>query len=359
MKYKKAAFTAVQILVTLGILYIVFHSPEKRARMREALGNSDKIWLVGGFFAYGFVELFAAVRWNILLRVQGINLSPLRLTALLMIGIFFNLFLPGGTGGDVVKTFYLLKETPGKNVQALLAVLIDRVVGLLGLMVVTIIMMGLRYKWLAAFPITAGLTNFLLGLLIVALAGILFSFAVTGFNLVQKLPHRMPFRDKFVELSVAYNLYASAWKASLVAFIFSIGVHIGSFAVFYFSGRAFRATASLLDFFAIMPIVNTITSLPISVAGVGVREKLFEELLGNLCHVPDPVAVLVSTSGFLVLAAWGVIGGIIYILYRPSEHAKLAQISEEVTHLEEEITRGADPADYNRDREKQDSGKRR
>jgi len=199
--------------------------------------------------------------------------------------------------------------------------------------------------------VTASLTNILLVILVAALATILFSFAVTGFNLVQRLPHRMPFRDKFVELSVAYNLYASAWRESLLAFIFSIGVHIGSFSVFYFSGRAFRATASLLDFFAIMPIVNTITSLPISVAGVGLREKLFEELLGKLCNVPDAVAVLISTSGFLVIAAWGVIGGIIYILYRPSEHAKLADISLEVTHLEEEIAHEADPEDYNLDHE--------
>jgi len=61
--------------------------------------------------------------------------------------------------------------------------------------------------------------------------------------------------------------------------------------------------------------------------------------------------VLISTSGFLVIAVWGVIGGIIYILYRPSEHAKLAEISLEVTHLEEEIAHEADPEDYNRDHE--------
>jgi len=264
MKYKKTAFTVLQIAVTVGILYLVFHDPKKRAQMAAALGNSDKIWLLGGFLAYGFVELFAALRWNVLLRIQGINLSSIRLGMLLMIGIFFSMFLPGGTGGDVVKIFYLLKETPDKKAPALLAVLIDRVVGLLALMVITIIMMGLRYRWLSAYPVTASLTNILLVILVAALATILFSFAVTGFNLVQRLPHRMPFRDKFVELSVAYNLYASAWRASLLAFVFSIGVHVGSFSVFYFSGRAFRATASLLDFFAIMPIVNTLTSLPIS-----------------------------------------------------------------------------------------------
>ncbi len=357
MNIKKTAFTTLQVVVTLGVLYVVFHDPKKRAQMGEALGHSDKIWLLGGFIAYGFVELFAAIRWNILLRVQGIYLSSLRLGALLMIGVFFNLFLPGGTGGDVVKTYFLLKETSDKKAPALLAVLMDRMVGLLGLMVVTIVMMGLRYNWLARFAVTASLANILLLILVAALASIVFSFAVTSFGLVKKLPHKMPFRDKFVELSVAYNLYASAWRATLLAFVFSIGVHIGSFVVFYYSGRAFRATASLLDFFSIMPIVNTITSLPISVAGLGLREKLFEELLGNLCNVPPAVAVLISTSGFLVIGAWGVVGGVIYMLYRPSEHARLAEISREVTHVEEEITHEADPEDYRIDHKDEDEGK--
>lgn len=343
MNRKKAVFTVVQIGITIGILFLVFHDGKKRAQMGEALKHSDKIWLLGGIVAYGLVELFAAFRWNILLRVQGINLNWIRLSMLLMIGIFFNLFLPGGTGGDVVKTFYLLKETPGKKAPALLAVLMDRLIGLLGLMVLTVVLMGWRYQWLARTPVTASLTYTLLIILVSGLAGILFSFAITGFGLVHKMPHHMPFRDKFVELSVAYNLYASAWKGSLVAFILSIGVQVGSFAVFYFAGRAFRATASLMDFFAIMPIVNTITALPISVGGVGVREKLFEELLGNLCNVPEAVAVLISSSGFLIIAFWGLVGGVTYILYRPSEHAKMAEMTAEVSHLEDEITEEADP----------------
>ncbi|MEA3188752.1 MAG: glycosyltransferase 2 family protein [Chthoniobacter sp.] len=334
---KKIIFTTLQIVVTLAILVWVFHDPKKRADMAHALAQADKTWILAGILAYGVVEILAAIRWQILLRVQGISLGWWRLTALLMIGIFFNLFMPGGTGGDVIKTYFLLKETPGKKAQALLAVLMDRLIGLLGLIFLTAIIIGLRYDWLTQVEVTRNLTWTLLAILAASLAGIGFSFVVTGFGLMHKLPSRMPFHDKFVELSVAYNLYARAWPASLLAFATSIGVHIASFYVFFFAGKALGAQASFWDFAGVMPIINTIASLPISVGGAGVREKLFEEMLGKLCNIDPAVAVVISLTGFMVLVFWAVVGGIIYVFYRPSEHVKMSEITHTVAALEHEI----------------------
>src|SRR5205807_7287957 len=128
------------------------------------------------------------IRWQILLRVQGIAISWRRLFRLLMIGIFFKQFMPGGTGGDVVKIYYLLKETPGKKAQALLAALIDRVVGLLGLMLVAVFIVWKKYAWLQKTAITQNLTWSLLIVLAASVAGIAFSFLITGLGLVKKLP---------------------------------------------------------------------------------------------------------------------------------------------------------------------------
>ena len=358
---KKAILTTIQILVTVGILVWVFHDPKKRADMFGAIRNANLLWILAGVAAYGVVEVFAAARWQILLRVQGISLGWIRLGALLMIGIFFNLFMPGGTGGDVVKIFFLLKETPGKKAQALLAVLIDRVVGLLGLILVAGVVIALRWDWLrqgqpiphfewawlgsmtamkqwfSTIPNTTKLLYTLLLILGASIVGVLFSFAITGFGLIQKLPHRMPMRDKFIDLAVAYNLYARAWVSSLLAIAISVGVHIASFYVFYSAARALRAGVSLLDFFAVMPIINTLAALPISVGGTGPREGLFQTLLSELCGVSEGQAVAISLTGFVIIVFWGLVGGAIYAFYRPSEHAKLSEIEHEVEVLEHEI----------------------
>jgi glycosyltransferase 2 family protein len=331
---KKKILAVIQIAVTLGILYWIFPNPKKIAEMWS---DAHLSWIFIGVLAYGIVEILAAARWQILLRVQGVQIGSPRLFSLLMIGIFFNQFMPGGTGGDVVKIFYLLKETPGKKAQALLAVLIDRVIGLVGLMFVTGFIVWRRYDWLQQTEITKKLTWSLFAILGSSLAGIVFSFVLTGAGLVHKLPAKLPGRDKFIDLAVAYNAYAKAWKASFMAIVASLGVHIGSFYVFYAAAEALRAGVKVGDFFAVMPIINTISALPVSVGGTGVREGLFQKLLSALCGVDESKAVVISLTGFAIVLFWGLVGGVIYLFYRPSEHAKLADIRQEVHELEHQI----------------------
>ena len=63
-----------------------------------------------------------------------------------------------------------------------------------------------------------------------------------------------------------------------------------------------------------MPLVNTVTALPVSFGGVGVRETLFQELLGNLAHVPPAIAALTASLGFVIQASWGLIGAGVYLV---------------------------------------------
>jgi glycosyltransferase 2 family protein len=336
---KRFIITAAQLLITVGVLWWVFHDPDKRAQMADALRRADKSWFLAALVVYGFVELVATVRWQILLRVQGIYLGWIRAGMLLMIGVFFNLFMLGATGGDVVKIYYLLKETPGKKAAAFLAVLMDRVIGLLALVSITGLLIGYRYEWLTQNPTTAGLANFVLLLMAGAIAAIAFSFLVTGFNLVHRLPQRFPFRETFIELSVAYNLYGRAWRASIAGFILSIAAHVGYFLTFYYVARAFTSKVPLIDFLSIMPIVNTITALPISFSGIGWREFLFEKLLKNLSGIPEAVSVMISSTGFLVVVVWSIIGGLLYLLYRPSAHVHVSEMVREVDQLEERIAK--------------------
>src|SRR5687768_8429401 len=105
-RVKKTALTILQATVTFGMLWIVFRDPAKRMEMARALSDANVFWLLAGSTAYGLVELLSAVRWQWLLRVQGIRLSWARVLLLTLIGVFFNFFIPGGTGGDVVKVYY-------------------------------------------------------------------------------------------------------------------------------------------------------------------------------------------------------------------------------------------------------------
>jgi uncharacterized protein (TIRG00374 family) len=312
---KKTILTVIQVLVTVGILFWVFHDPHKRAEMGEALSHagSHPGWLLAGFGCYGVVEFLAAFRWYILLRVQGVHLPAWRVGALLMLGIFFNMFMPGGTGGDVLKIFYLIKEIPKKKAAGLLAVLMDRLIGLLALIMISTVIIGIQYSWLKTNPVSRNLTWILLLILLSGLSGIVFSFLISGFGLANKLPAKMPMRDKLIDLAVAYNAYARSWPASLVALVSSFGVHMASFSLFVCAARALDVHVST-----------------------------------GLCGISQAEAVTLSLTGFMLSAAWGAIGGGIYLLYRPSDqgpsdHAKLSEVARQVHELEHEVAESEEP----------------
>jgi uncharacterized protein (TIRG00374 family) len=338
---KKILVALLQIAVTVAVLFWVFHDPQKRAQMAVALRMADYRWIVAAIVCYFVVELAAGVRWWILLKVQQIHLSISRVAGLFLIGMFYNQFLPGGTGGDIMKSYLLLKETPGKATGALLAVVFDRMVGLVALITITGVLLALRYDWLTQLPETRLLVRGLLLILSGAVLMLVTSFVVSGFHLAHRLPERFPGREKLIELSAAYHLYARHWRATLAAFGASIVAHLATFGTFLCVAYAFRAGVAALDFFAIMPIERTISSLPISFAGVGLREKIFQIMLHGLCGVPEAVAVLIGSMSFLVMLVSSAPGGIVYFFYKPSGqagHVKLSEMRKEVATLEHEIT---------------------
>lgn len=337
---KKILISVFQLIVTVCLLIWVFHDPHQRAQMKHALAVADYWWVLGGIAAYLVVEGAAAVRWYILLRVQNIHLSWPRLSGLFMIGMFYNQFLPGGTGGDIIKSYLLLKETGGKKAGPLLAVVFDRLIGLVALVTITGTLVTLRFDLLSRTADTRRLLWFLLVVLGVSISSLLASFVVSGFNLFHLLPQKFPGREKLIEISAAYQLYARHWFATLLAFGASVVAHLATFSTFLCVAYAFHTGVKLVDFFSVLPIERTLTALPISFAGVGLREQILQVLLSNLCGVSIPVAKLIGSMSFLIILFCCAPGGIVYLFYKPSGaagHVKLREMQREVATLEHEI----------------------
>jgi uncharacterized protein (TIRG00374 family) len=308
--------------------------------MAEAIRNADYRWVGMGVLAYVVVEIAAAFRWHVLLKVQKIRLSLPRLSGLFFIGMFYNQFLPGGTGGDIMKSYYLLKETPDKKAGALLAVVFDRFIGLVALVAITATLIGLRYDFLSQKPETRSLLWLLLIILGASIAFLLSTFVISGFKLFHSLPAHFPGRDKLIEISAAYHLYARHWRATLVAFVASLVAHLATFTTFLFAAYALGAPVPLVDFFAVMPVERTISALPISFAGIGLREKVLQIMLNGLCGVPEAKAILIGSLSFLIILVCCLPGALVYLFYRPSgvvERVRLREMEQEVITVEHEL----------------------
>src|SRR5713101_4718717 len=339
-RMKKILVTLIQLAVTVTLLIWVFHDPQQRAQMATALRAADYRWVGGAIVAYLIVEIAAAVRWQILLRVQKIRLNLARLSGLFLIGMFYNQFLPGGTGGDIIKSYLLLKETAEHKAGALLAVVFDRLIGLVALVAITVTLVSLRFDLLSRTPETRNLLWLLLFVLGISISALIASFVVSGFNLFHLLPRKFPGRDKLIEIAAAYHLYARHWVATFFAFAASLVAHLATFTTFLCVAYAFHAGVKLIDFFAVLPVERTLTALPISFAGVGLREQILQVMLHNLCGVPVAVAKLIGTMSFLVILVCCAPGGIVYFFYKPSGVAKrvrLREMQREVATMEHEI----------------------
>ena len=347
---KKTLLPVIQILITVGLLCWIFRDPEQNRKMLAAIGKAESDgglwWFVPGIAALGIALLLQTQRWLVLLRVQDITVSFWRAFRIVLSGMFFNLFLLGSTGGDVIKIFFIMRETPDKKAGALLSVFIDRVVGILALATVSAAVILVRWNDLMkSAPMGVLTVAIILG---GSLGFIAAAWVVDRLNLTSKLPHWLPMHARIVEAAAAFSQYAKAGGAVGSAFLLSLPAHLLLFSTFYFAARAFSAGLGLVSIFCVMPVVSTVTALPISLGGAGLREGLFISLLGSLYQTPKEIAMSISISGFLIIVFWSLVGGLVYLFYRSSSPdgptiSEMEESVEEEEHIiEENAERGRD-----------------
>ena len=320
---KRIAFTLLQLLVTAAGIYYVFHDSQKRSQIGHALGAADWRWLALGWVVYGAVEMIATMRWQMLLRVQGIVLSWFRTAVIVVVGLFFNMFLPGLVGGDAIRLFLLFKNVPHRKTAATLSVAMDRLLGLVSLLILALLVVVLRIGWLNQAPRSAHITYLAVTLLCGATIFALLLFALIAKSGRRRWARRLPFHHAIGRLGKALKLYRAHPRIVTGALLLTVISHITYYLSYYCALRSLPVPAAdrmrMVDFLSIMPLVNTITGIPISFGGVGVRETLFQTLLGQLAHVPAAAAAPSASLGYVVQASWGVVGGLAYLFIRSRE----------------------------------------
>ena len=311
----------IQVLVTIGLLWWLLHDPARRTDMSEAIARADIWWLLAAMVSAGACEFFGIIRWQLFLKMLHLQVPLAETTRLFFIGAFFNQFLPGTTGGDVVRVLYLMREHPEHRTAGFLSVAVDRLLAMLVLVAMGLAFAWGRAEWFAQ-SLTVGNTMKIFAIILFTMAlGLAASFVLTKRHLVERLPTGMPFREAIVKLSTLWQLCIENRREALLGAFYTIPMLVTFFAAFYFVARAFTPKVDFLDMMSIMPLVTAISSLPISLNGIGVREALLDELLHELCGVAKGTGMLVSITGMVVYLIWGLPGGWFYLSRRHREKA--------------------------------------
>ncbi len=338
---KGALLRALQIAVTVGALVWIFSTVDLED-LRDQFFRPNLGWLALGLLMTLLMEILGAIRWWIFLRIENLRISLWRATEIFFIGLFFNLFLLGTVGGDTIRAAYVMREEPDRKLAAMVSVVMDRLSGLVALVVFAGFFTLARFDVFSRTPFGIIMLEVTTLILIASVAGLVAAFWLSGKG--HQLPEAdgrwgwlRPLLEQVVE---ACRMVRRGWAGSLVANLLSFPVMLTYILSFDFSARAFRAGVTTFDMFAIMPVVSVITSIPISIAGLGVREKIFEELLMIFAGVPNSTSYLVSLGGFSFSVFWGLVGAVIFILYRSSrgghgvsELRNAVESAEEVTPI--------------------------
>lgn len=339
MNLKKTIMTLLQVGVTLLLLWLLFHDPVKRHQMLNALQTANLLWLIPGFLCFGLVLLIGSIRWQLLMRVQGITLSWFRVWKLVMIGMFFNLCLPGGVGGDLIKVFFAMREAPKSKSGVLLSIVVDRVSGMLALVLVSLGVFIYFHEILMSLPSIRPFL-FTVGIIFGGFMGLIIcGLIIDKFHLASRLPAKMPGHAAILDIARAFSVYARDWKAVLAAVTLSLVLNVFIFGTAIFAAFAFVGNPGASAMASVIPIVNTISALPISLAGIGVREGLFALMLNSLYGTSKELATLISLTGFSLAVIWGLLGGIVYLTYCPRDggSTSLDGVNSQIEDVEHQI----------------------
>lgn len=310
---KRLPLVLGQIILTLAVMAWVFSGTGVATGVLKGLGDVNLIWMALAISAAGLSQFLLALRWHCFLKVQGLAVPFAENMRVTLIGGFFGNFILGGLGGDAAKVYLVTRQRRSSRLGAVLSILLDRASGLLALVVVAAVFTLARADLLRRTPAADGLFLFLAGYIVFALLGICVWMIGPRLHLPERIPLPARLRDRMRRFDVAMGAAGKRWGLALAGVAVSVAMLAVYYLAFFFGACAVGIAIPAFDFFAAMPIVDVVSSTPISVAGLGVREKSFEIMLGTVAGIPSASAVLVSLAGFAAILFWHLVGGLLFV----------------------------------------------
>lgn len=234
--------TVLKILFSAILLYFVF----TKIRVNDILVILEKanpLFLIAALGFFALSKLIAALRLNLYFHQINIPLTHKSNLSLYVLGMFYNLFLPGGIGGDAYKGYVLRKKFGIKTHKVVAVLVLDRLSGLLLLFV---------YACLLAL--------------------------ITSHVHIQSLK---PYFGIALPLSVATFWFLSKKYFTYIipvfwrSFLYSAFVQLAQLCAAYFILRTLNVEGNTLLYLFIFLVSSIVAVLPVTLGGIGSREVVF------------------------------------------------------------------------------------
>lgn len=273
-KFKERLILVLKVVLSLTAIIYVFKKISL-ADITDVIKSARILFLGLAFLLFIISKVMAAFRTLLILNRYGIPISRWDNLKLYWTGMFYNLFLPGGIGGDVYKTVVINKmHSNGIKISAG-SVLMDRIGGVTALAVLALLFIPFtslydQYGWVTFAGVPLAIIGFI---------GIILVFMPRLKGIAGKLLGWSFLVQIFQVLAVLLILWAFNIKNDQPAYLF------------------------------IFLVSSVAAMLPISVGGIGIRELVFLSI-SNYLFLDQKVAVAVSLTFYLITVFASLLGAI-------------------------------------------------
>ncbi len=279
---KQKIWSIVKLILKIGIsglsLYLVFTKVDFN-ELTAAVKSANPLYLLGALACFFVSTVITASRLNSFFKGIGLRISDLFNFKIYLLGMFYNLFLPGGIGGDGYKIFYLRKRMEIKARKLFLAIFFDRLSGFwaLALIISALVIFIPRFGVPVWLPIT-----------VIAIGSAVYYLVMKRF-----------FTD------YAHRFISTHLKAILVQSMQVICIMFLLFAL-HFDGK-------FSPYLFIFLVSSLVAVIPFTMGGLGAREIVF--LYGaDLFGIDERIGVLISLL-FYCTSALVSLSGMYFVLH--------------------------------------------
>lgn len=295
---------------------------------RELLATLTRLRPANMILSLGVMGAILAcntTRWRMVMKVHGLHLSFLRAIEISLVAHFFNSFLLGSAGGDVMRAIYAARETHHKKTEAVVTVFVDRILGLWSLLLFGCLMMIPNRELIYHHPYLRSCCLLVLGMTLVGTIAVIAAFRgglTAGWNGPRKLLMRLPKAATLERSLLACRRFGK--EPGFFPRILAVSMGLNVLCVLHVQIIANGLASMPLDPILtalIVPVITVIIALPITPNGFGMREYLFVYLLSAApLHLDETAALSLSLWAFAGSLFWSLIGGIVYLTFKRKHH---------------------------------------
>lgn len=299
----------------MGLIYYLFHSQISNiGTIWQAMASADPRLLILAFTLHIVGYLLCSWRWQLLIKAQGASVGLVPLAASYMVGIFFNNFLPGVMGGDIVRASDTARPLRSFTKSAL-TLFVERLTGMAALLILAFFALCL-IGWDA-------LGNDNIVWILGAVAGLIALIALILFNpRLQKAIRYLlsfPFMSRILRIAQGIHHAAEAFRGNkqviawcvLISVLFQINVIFHYFLI----GHALEIPVAWYYYFIIIPISLLILMIPASINGIGLREQVFVYFFAQF-GVSAAYSISLAWIAFGMVLLQAILGGIVFAMRR-------------------------------------------